>query len=63
MGCSMSSGEAPEVTPCERGLPGRVCRDSEDGPWREDEALMDERFPVWRARGSSWFRRARMRGW
>ena len=57
------SGEIPRITPYECGLPGQVCRDSEDAPWREDEALMDERFLAVRARGSSCFRRARMRGW
>jgi len=57
------SDEIPRITPCERGLPGQVCRVSEEAPWREDEALMDERFLVWRARGSTCFRRARMRGW
>jgi len=54
--------EGPFITPYERGLPGQVWRDSEDTPWREDEALMDERFLAVRVRGSPCFRRAPMRG-
>lgn len=49
------SDEIPRITAYESGLPSQVCRHSEDGPWREDGALMDERFLAVRARGSSCF--------
>jgi len=45
------SGEIPRVTPYETGLPGHLKRGADDGDWRPDPWLRDERFLAVNVRG------------
>ena len=45
------SGEIPRITSFERGLRGHVRRSDEDGTWKPDPLIMDERYLVVAIRG------------
>ena len=49
-GMFLLSGEIPRVTEFERGLPGHF-QMAEDGSWRPDPLLMDERFVMTHVKG------------